>query len=274
MYARLPAGEELPPELDAMPPTAATRTVTNAKGRTIHLRDGDERADALLDSPGTLTQTTMAIWQGLLAERPWDLVVDVGANYGEMLLGVDLPPGAEVVAFEPEPRIRECLELSLRDAGLPVEVRPQAVSSEPGDVTFLVDDRWSGTSRLAAAEGPEADLRAVTVEATSLDVALLASEARTACIKIDVEGAEDLVLAGARGLVTRLDEVALLVEILHRQPEQLVAWARDWRMYVGDRRTAHLVRVPPGSAADIQVLLAQPWVYPQDAVLRAATGAA
>jgi len=33
------------------------------------------------------------MWQSLLAERPWTNVIDVGANYGEMLVGVELPRG-------------------------------------------------------------------------------------------------------------------------------------------------------------------------------------
>jgi hypothetical protein len=43
------------------------------------------------------------MWRSLLAERPWTHVIDVGANYGEMLVGVELPRAATVIALEPNP---------------------------------------------------------------------------------------------------------------------------------------------------------------------------
>lgn len=219
--------------------------VTNARGHTIYLLEGDQRAAALANAGGSLTPSTLAMWQQVLASQPWELVVDVGANYGEMLLGVDLPAGAKIAAFEPEPRIRACLDRSLAEAGLTVDVRSEAVSATAGVASFFVDVAWSGTSRLAAT-GPAGDgLREEEVTTTTLDLALLDSTARTACIKIDVEGAEDLVLAGASSWFNRLDDVALVVEILHRDPPELVSWSTGWRMYFFDVRSGQVDPCPP-----------------------------
>lgn len=244
------------------------RSVSNAMGRRIHVSDEDPRGTALIEAGGSFNPGSLAMWGQLLRSRAWDLVVDVGANYGEMLLGVEIPQTTEVVAFEPDPEVRAHLQASLADAGLLVDVRAEALAATVGEAEFLVDDSWSGTSRLATGDGSDEGLRRAVVPTTTLDAAFAASAARTACIKIDVEGAEDLVLRGGATLFRRLEDVALLIEILHRSAEELVAWATTWRMYVFDLRSQQLIRVVPGDAGDIERLLSQDWIYRQDAVLR------
>jgi FkbM family methyltransferase len=248
----------------------AGRSVTNSLGRTIHVLGDDPRGDAVIASGGDFNPPSLAMWRLLVTSRPWDLVVDVGASYGEMLLGADLPPSAKIVAFEPDDAVRACLTASLEEAGMLVEVRGEAVSTVVGSVEFLVHP-WSGRSHLAGVGAPAAGLKSITVPSTTLDAALLASNARTACIKIDVEGAEDLVLDGGGMFFRRLDEVAILIEVLHRDPADLVEWAQGWRMYLYDLRGCGLIRVGRGGADDIRHLLQQPWIYRQDAVLRRST---
>ena len=59
----------------------------------------------LKPEPGATTEKRRSRLQRacLLAERPWTHVIDVGANYGEMLVGVELPQAATVIALEPNP---------------------------------------------------------------------------------------------------------------------------------------------------------------------------
>lgn len=244
------------------------RSVTNAMGRTIYVCDEDPRGTALIEAGGDFNPGSLAMWGQLLRSRGWDLVVDVGANYGEMLLGVELPEAAEVVAFEPDPAVCAHLQASLAEAGVSVDVRAEALAATVGEAEFLVDPSWSGTSRLATGLGPDVGFRRALVPTTTLDAVFLSSTAKTACIKIDVEGAEDLVLQGGANLFRRLDDVAVLIEILHRSPEELVGWATTWRMYVFDLRSQQLIRVLPGDASETEHLLSQDWIYRQDAVLR------
>lgn len=244
------------------------RSVVNSMGRRIYVLDDDERADVLMAAGGDFNPPSLAMWRYLVRSRPWDLVVDVGANYGEMVLGIDLPTSADVVVFEPNAAVRACLARSVAEAGLAVEVRAEAVADRPGERELILEP-WTGRSRLVGVgHSAGGDLERVPVEVTTLTDALLSSDGRSACIKIDVEGAEDLVLAGAEGLFRRLDEVAVLVEVLHRDPKDLVAWAQDWRMYLYDIRRGGLVRVGRRGSDDIRHLLHQRWIYRQDAVLR------
>lgn len=249
--------------------------VVNARGRRIYLDPGDPRAEVLKARNGDLNPHSLRLWQDLLGSRRWDVVVDVGANYGEMLLGVDLPPHATVLAFEPNDRVADHLARSLSEAGLAVDLQRMAVSDTAGEKAFLQHDRWSGSSHLLSA-GPIAggrvtDLAAgptTLVPTTTLDEAIGPLGARRACLKVDVEGAEDQVLAGGRHIFPRLQEVAIHIEILHRTPEQIAAWTDDWRVYLYDLRTHALIRVDGEVVERLAGLLEQPWIYRQDAVLR------
>lgn len=126
----------------------------------------------------------MLVWRDRLS--PGDLFVDVGANIGlYTVYACEL--GAEVVAVEPDPanvaRIRE----NLAENGARAEVVPKALSAEPGTVVFTAD--LNERNHIVPDGGAGR-----TVEATTLDD--LVGD-RTAMVKIDVEGAEELVLRGA-----------------------------------------------------------------------------
>ncbi len=247
-----------------LPVIADAEVVVNARGNRIHLDPTDERAAVLRARGGDLNPASLRLWQQLLSSKPWDLVVDVGANYGEMLLGAVLPEHAVVIAFEPNERIADHLERSLRDAGMAVEVQRVALAEEVGSGPFVVDATWSGSSRLVDDSAPSNG----RVPTTTLDEAIGHLWSRRACIKIDVEGAEDRVLAGGRHVFPRLDDLAIHIEILHRTPDEVAAWTDAWRVYLYDLRTATLVRVDGGRADQVAELLEQPWIYRQDAVLR------
>jgi FkbM family methyltransferase len=126
----------------------------------------------------------MLVWRRYL--RPGDLFIDVGANIGIYTLYA-VECGAEAIAVEPVPhsaaRVREHLELN----GYEAEVVEKALASEPGVVRMTTgEDSYNHITT----DGGGAE-----VEATTLDLLL---GDRTAGVKIDVEGFEHVVLAGAR----------------------------------------------------------------------------
>ena len=127
----------------------------------------------------------MLVWRRYL--RPGDLFIDVGANIGAYSIYA-LDCGAEVIAVEPNAhcaaRIAEHLELN----GYQAEILQKAMTDKPGVVRMTAD--LDVLNHLVGA-----DEDGVEVEATTLDDVL---GDRVASVKIDVEGAEELVLAGAR----------------------------------------------------------------------------
>jgi len=248
--------------------TEAVASIVNALGRRIYVDADDERGRRMVATDGNVNPHSIELWRTALSLRPWRLVVDVGCNYGEMLADVDLPPGAEVVAFEPSPSVLPHLRRTLAELPFEVELRELAVSDAPGEAQFVMDLGWSGTSALADAHAVQTEqVEMVLVPVTTIDEALSGREVRDLCMKIDVEGHDLRVLSAARGSIRRADAAAIMIEVLHFSPLVIADLAAEWEMYLMDGRSGALVRVPPGDGDAVAAMLASGWVLPQDALL-------
>lgn len=140
---------------------------------------------------------------------PGRTILDVGANIGLHTLAWS--PLAPVIAVEPAPRTYRQLVTNITANGLQNRVHPMqtAVSDAIGDVDFFIasDNAFSSlkdTKRLPIRHR-------VKVPCTTID-ALADQLPPIGLLKIDVEGLEDSVIAGARSLLRR-DQPVLFVEI-------------------------------------------------------------
>jgi len=131
--------------------------------------------------------------------QPGDVLVDVGANIGEVSIIFSQRSGAagRVFSFEPNPRIHGYLlgnlALNRCDNVTPANL---AVGAAPG-VVRMSDDKRDDMNRIV-------DGGAIEVPCVTLDAQLPPLE-RVAFLKVDVEGSELRVLEGARELLTRTD---------------------------------------------------------------------
>jgi FkbM family methyltransferase len=129
------------------------------------------------------------------AQRPF-VFIDIGANVGLFSLFAAARAGtaSRILAVEPELGNLRRLEFNLRaNPGLPIKIAPVALSDAAGEVAIALDRRDRGGSRTTkVANGVSG---AVRVRAQTL-LALLTVESIDAVdvLKIDVEGAEDIVL--------------------------------------------------------------------------------
>lgn len=151
-------------------------------------------------------QTTMAA-----VLRRGDVMWDIGAHAGfhtaiaSRLVG----PDGEVVAFEPFPANLVRLERLVSANRLAnVRIRPIAVSGGTGRALFHISPSTSMGS-LAPIAATTADIEVAT---TTLDTEL-ATLRPPALVKIDVEGAEAAVLAGATRLLSEVMP-RLIIEFL------------------------------------------------------------
>ncbi len=255
---------------DVHAPRAAS-FATSGTGRRLYVDPHDERAQELLRSGASMNAGSRQLWGAVLALRDWDVVVDVGANYGEMTLGVPVPASARIVCFEPNPRVVPHLRRSVGESGIDVDLREVAVGAREGEADFVVDTVWSGRSGLADVRRTDADhhVETVTVPVVPLDAELRLTDADSVCVKVDVEGGELDVLEGARRLVTSSRPWAVMVEVLHLDLFEKAELASAYTMRVMDRRTGDLLVVPPASPQRVSELLGSGWVHGQDAVLTA-----
>ncbi|MFC7493351.1 MULTISPECIES: FkbM family methyltransferase [unclassified Nocardioides] len=237
-----------------------------ATGRRIYVDPADPRGERLVEADGDLNPGTLRLWRCALAMHPWDVVVDVGVNYGEMLVGVELPEGAEVIGFEPNPAVRELLALTLAESGVKAQIRPEAVSATAGTATFMVDSHWSGTSSLRDERHADSvGWRSLEVAVTTLDRVI--DPGRTFCAKVDVEGFERDVVAGAADAMRSARHWAMLLEVAHMSRPYLAALAEERVVLLMDRRTGALVRVPGGNAELVDDLLAKRWLHAHDCLV-------
>jgi FkbM family methyltransferase len=158
---------------------------------------------------GRYEENTVALMSRLL--QPGDCFIDVGANIGYLtLLGARLVrPTGSVIAFEPLPSARMALErnVALNDAAH-VVVRGDAVCDRTGTATLNIgpDHHTSISSLLPVPQHRDE----AAVSCVRLDDVVSARRVRL--IKIDVEGAEHLVVEGAsRTLDTHAPD--LIVEL-------------------------------------------------------------
>lgn len=154
--------------------------------------------------------------------RPGMTFVDVGAHVGyyTLLAARRVGPGGLVFAFEPSPRNYELLLANVwRNELTNVACFPWAVSDRSTFLELFVNERNTGDNRMFG-EG-----RGIRVRAVALD-ALPQIRSPIDVVKVDVQGAEEAVMAGMRGLLARSPQVRLTLEYW---PFGLRALGRDER---------------------------------------------
>lgn len=143
-----------------------------------HLHD-TSAAMAIYATPPHIPE--MLVWQQRL--EPDDLFIDVGANVGVYTLWA-ASLGAAVIAVEPAPAAIAQLRANVALNPIAnVAIVEAAVTDSPGRASFTANAAMSHLGGTA------------TVDATTLDAVL--GDRHAAGVKIDVEGAERLVLEGA-----------------------------------------------------------------------------
>lgn len=170
------------------------------------------------------------IWHYEIGERrflsrylqPGMTVIDIGAHVGlyTLLAARKVSPNGRVIAFEPSPRERTFLHLHLLMNRCPnVQVEPFALADQKGSMTLFIYNSTSlelGNTMLNSLrrQAWELPCRAISVPVTTLDAYL--SERgidRVDFVKIDTEGAEASILAGAKRFLTSRLRPLLMVEL-------------------------------------------------------------
>jgi FkbM family methyltransferase len=150
---------------------------------------------------------------------PGDVCLDVGANLGQVTvhLAALVGPRGRVLAFEPLPHVRDRLDrhVAANDVADRVELHAVALSDATGTASFHFAERAvhnQGMGSLVMDDHPGLGLRCEVRTARLDDFVSERGIDRIDWIKIDVQGAEPRLLAGAWSTLERLAP-QLLVEV-------------------------------------------------------------
>lgn len=234
----------------------------------------DQRGKELkLSQTGQLNETTNAMWKVLLKESDWTDIVDIGANYGEMLVGANIPPLSSVIAIEPNPTIFPLLRRNLIAAGVKCDCLALAISDGVGLAKLNIDLRWSGLSTLEAVpDSLSAEKEIVCVPMMSLD-ALFGKVSNInkmrLLTKIDIEGHEISALKGMHNLINSSEKFAALVEVLHLSKPSKAWLLERFEIEVYNLSTKKLKKITPLSIDKFEEVLLNEAIYKNDIVIRA-----
>jgi FkbM family methyltransferase len=134
--------------------------------------------------------------------KPGDTVVDAGANVGYYtVIGARLVGDkGKVYAFEPDPANFALLEKNVRLNGLTnVVLERKALSNRKGTVQLFIADANKGDHRIYQPDGESRPW--IDVEAVRLDEYFKGLGRGIDVLKMDVQGAEGLILEGMTGLL-------------------------------------------------------------------------
>ncbi len=138
----------------------------------------------------------VADWPAQHPGEPY-IFLDIGSNIGAyaLFIGSWAGPDARVFAFEPQPHIHQRLKANLSFNNLSA-VSPQAIAlaDKTGEMTLHIDESNSGESSLKQLDGHITTDSVTVPTMTLLDFAKQNSLPHISAMKLDVEGAEDLIL--------------------------------------------------------------------------------
>lgn len=202
--------------------TAKRWRATPEEGTQIALERLEEtRAQFDMSKPGRMESVRILeeFFYDLIVSLDTRLFLEAGAKQAfASRRASKLLPRAAVVAYEANPFTFKRFDTKIDFAGEGVQYRNQALSSEPGTLSFNVRKMEDGTP---SADGQGSLLKhtsyepghlEVSVEATTLDHTLDEFNGHNVALWVDVEGATRQVLAGAARTLEKTSVVFVEVE--------------------------------------------------------------
>ena len=158
-------------------------------------------------------------WSNLL--KPGNTVIDIGANVGyyTLLAGRCVGDTGKVISFEPSTHIyKQLLNNIALNSNMNIEAKQYAISDSVGLVDFYyAGDNIQGNSSIMASHGGK---KMETVKTISFDeIAEMLPLGEINLIKIDVEGAEALVLKTLEKYLSQLNPKCVI--FLEISPENI-----------------------------------------------------
>jgi FkbM family methyltransferase len=211
-----------------------------------------------------VTTCMTALLHDLLRRQPVVEAWDIGANHGRMALLCARHGASRVLAVEPsEANLAVLREHRAANPSLAerIDVLPGAVSNRDGEVDFIVNQSDGAVCQIRASGVREYDHGPVTAVGTvashRLDSLVAQRGAAPALLKIDVEGAEALVLEGAARLLATARPI-FVVEVHNAEAGRTCLDLFEAARYSCQRIAANGTLGPVGADLSYGHLVARP----------------
>jgi len=213
-----------------------TQIIPTRYGNMVSMKC-DQHISAALALYGEATQIEVDVCLDFI--RPGDVVLDVGANIGYFTMAFARRVGKEgcVISFEPQrlPYLCLCANIAINSMAEYVQPVRSAVGAEKGMAKIEVVNSWAqvqnvGGTRLNAPSEVMDDVPVAKID----DLALPEVD----FIKIDVEGMEQFVLAGAVETIKRCRPV-IFSESLYQDEENRAKQVEFFRAHDYAARLLH-----------------------------------
>ena len=196
--------------------TSIVRTYGNKQYRIYCDLENDSRAQKIRNSlPGYIYPLSHKIWAYMIRNFYWELLIDVGANYGEFtcdafVFSESYQP--KIISIEPGKKIFPYLEKTIGEISENIRTENVCITNTPGEVTFRENQNSSGGSRIWSSNLPfRHDQSIFKVESKRLDSYLAGY--KSALVKIDTEGSEVDILSSLTDQVLSEKYFCFFVEI-------------------------------------------------------------
>jgi FkbM family methyltransferase len=237
----------------ALLPLIYRSRLVRVAGFTIKVHSVREYISRQLIDHGGYEQADLKVVCSLL--HPGDDAIDAGANIGLHTLHMAraVGPHGRVFAFEPDPANLELLRFNLAANGMAnVTVFPYALGASAGSASLFLCDQNKGYQSLANLVGTG---RPITVAVRTVDELLngIVPAGRIRLMKLDVEGAEPLVLQGMRDWPDQLffEFVPGQLRAFGNDPEQFLQQLADAGFALYQVDGEHLRATTPAAMTEL-----------------------
>lgn len=183
-------------------------------GRPIFVDTSDAGVSIPMISGGTWEPHVARVLKRLL--RSGSRMVEVGSNIGvhTIAAAARVGPGGRVFAFEAHPRTFSLLTSTVLANGFSdrVLLHQAAAADTDGSLPFSAETTYASGAHLVRAGIRPGGAEVLEVPAIRLDTALADQFGKIDVLRMDTEGAEPLILRGARNLIASCPNLKILTE--------------------------------------------------------------
>ncbi|MDF2668222.1 MAG: hypothetical protein K0R67_528 [Paenibacillus sp.] len=184
----------------------------------LYIDQTDLRGKSLVTREGVSQKKLTSFWLNAVSQWKPELVLDIGVNYGEVILAPLYDKHTKIIGVEANPKFKPYLDLAMLEHPNGKQMKmiyALASDREEKEQDFYIHKTWSGNST-AGDSGINREKNFKVTKTESITIDALTSNKITAkeriLFKIDVEGFEAHVMRGMKNLLKTSEECIGFIE--------------------------------------------------------------